>query len=75
MAKHVPLQLLMVNLTNGHRGLFIGLPLVSHEEAERDTQIEDIRFSDVRQLPAETTLAQLIELVREQICPCEKLLN
>lgn len=75
MAKHVPLQLLMVNLTNGHRGLFIGLPLVSHEEAERDTQIEDIRFSDVRQLPAETTLAQLIELVREQICPCEKLLT
>lgn len=75
MAKHVPLQLLMVNLTNGHRGLFIGLPLVSHEEADRNTQVEDIRFSDVRQLPEEMTLAQLMELVREQICPCEKLLN
>lgn len=75
MAKHVPLQLVMVNLTNGHRGLFIGLPLVSHEEADRDTQVEDIRFSDVRQLPEETTLAQLMELVREQICPCDKLLN
>lgn len=75
MAKHVPLQLLMVNLTNGQRGLFVGLPLVFHEEADQDTQIEHIMLSDVQQLPEEMTLAELMKMVREQMCPCRQRTN
>lgn len=69
MAKHVPLQLMMVNLSNGHRGLFVGLPLVDEREAEEDTQIEQVMFSEIQQLPAEMTLAQLMNMVHEQLCP------
>lgn len=70
MAKHVPLQLMMVNLSNGHRGLFVGLPLVSDGEADADTEIEQVMFSEIQQLPEEMTLAQLVKMVREQLCPC-----
>ena len=75
MAKHVPLQLMMVNLTDGRRGLFVGIPLVGEEEAAQDTEVEDIMFSDIQQLPEEMTVAQLMKMVREQICPCNKQIN
>jgi len=75
MAKHVPLQMMMVNLTNGHRGMFIGLPLVDHAEANNATEIENIMFSDVQKLPADMTLAQLMEMVQAQICPCNQRTN
>lgn len=75
MAKHVPLQLVMVNLTNGHRGLFVGLPLVSHEEVGQDTQIDHIMLSDIQQLPEDMTLAQLMKMVQEHVCPCKQRVN
>jgi hypothetical protein len=75
MAKHVPLQLMMVNLTNGQRGLFVGLPLVSHEETDQDTQVDHIMLSDVQQLPEDMTLAQLMQMVQDQICPCRSRVN
>ena len=75
MAKHVPLQLLMVNLTNGERGLFVGLPLVHHEETDHDTQIEHIMLSDIQQLPEDMTLAQLMQMVQDQLCPCRSRVN
>lgn len=75
MAKHVPLQLVMVNLTNGQRGLFVGLPLVNHEAVDQDTQIDHIMLSDIQQLPEDMTLAQLMEMVQQQICPCRSRVN
>ncbi len=75
MAKHVPLQMMMVNLTNGHRGLFIGLPLVDHAEANHATEVENIMFSDVQRLPEEMTLAQLMEMVQSQYCLCNQRAN
>lgn len=75
MAKHVPLQLVMVNLTNGQRGLFVGLPLVNHEEVDQDTQIDHIMLSDIQQLPEDMTLAQLMKMVQDQICPCRSRVN
>lgn len=75
MAKHVPLQLLMVNLTNGRRGLFVGVPLVNQNDAEHDTEIENIMFSDIQQLPEKMTVEELLTMVREQVCPCDKNLN
>ena len=75
MAKHVPLQLLLVNLTNGRRGLFVGVPLVDQNEAEQNTEIENIMFSDIQQLPEKMTVQELLKMVREQVCPCDKCLN
>ena len=70
MAKHVPLQMLMVNLSDGRRGLFIGVPLIEQHEARHDTEVQDIWFSDVRELPNQMTLEQVLEMVQEQNCRC-----
>lgn len=70
MAKHVPLQMLMVNLSDGRRGLFIGVPLIEQHEAQQDTEVQDIWFSDVRELSNQLTLEQLLEMVQEQNCRC-----
>lgn len=76
MAKHVPLQLMMVNLTNGHRGLFVGLPLIDDRDVEEnDTQVEQVSFSAIQQLPEEMTLAELIKMVQERICPRTQRIN
>ena len=75
MARHVPLQLVMVNLTNGRRGLFVGVPLVNQDDAKHDTEIDNIMFSEVQQLPEKMTVEELLKMVREQMCPCDKNLN
>lgn len=75
MAKQVPLQMMMVNLTNGQHGMFIGLPLVNHKEANHSTEIENIMFSDIQKLPEEMTLAQLMEMVQAQFCLCNQRAN
>ncbi len=75
MAKHVPLQMLMVTLTDGRRGLFIGVPLIEQHEAQHSTEVEEIWFSDVRELSNQLTLEQLLEMVREQNCRCGKRVN
>lgn len=75
MAKHVPLQMMMINLTNGHRGMFIGLPLVDHAEADNAIEVENIMFSDVQKLPEDMTLAQLMEMMQAQYCLCNQRIN
>lgn len=75
MIKHVPLQMLMVNLTNGRRGLFIGVPLVHEQDAHQDAEVQEIWFSDVQELPNHMTLEQLMEMVRDQICGCDLCVN
>ncbi|MBU1190548.1 MAG: hypothetical protein KKE76_02440 [Gammaproteobacteria bacterium] len=75
MAKQVPLQMMMVNLTNGQRGMFIGLPLVDHKDAHQATEVENIMFSDIQKLPEEMTLAQLMDMVKTQYCLCNQRAN
>ena len=66
----VALQLVTVDLENGARGVFIGLPLIPEEGAETDHQVEEIWFSDIQDVPDDLTFAQLIKLVQLQVCRC-----
>lgn len=68
--KTIALQLVTVNLENGRRGVFVGIPLVTEESVETDSQVEEIWFSDVQEVPDQLTVAKLIRLVAEQICRC-----
>lgn len=64
--KPISLQLLTVDLENGTQGVFIGVPLVTEELSETESQIEEIWFSDIHEVPENITVADLIQLVREQ---------
>jgi hypothetical protein len=68
--KTLALQLVTVGLENGQQGVFVGWPLVSEIKTENYSQVENIWFSNIQQVPQNLTLEQLMELVRKQLCAC-----
>jgi len=68
--KTLELQLITVGLDDGKQGIFVGLPLLSKDGRETDGQIENIWFSDVKQVPDSLTMDELMEIVRKQLCDC-----
>jgi len=73
--KPVLLQLVTVCLENGQRGVFVGVPLVSEQVPNEDGQIEDIWFSDIQEVPAQTQLSELIKIIQAQLCRCQSILQ
>jgi hypothetical protein len=65
--KMLPLQLVIIDLENGQRGVFIGRPLVSEGLAEEDCQVENVWFTDIHEMPDTATLEQLTRMALEQI--------
>jgi hypothetical protein len=68
--KTLALQLVTVGLENGQQGVFVGWPLVTENSKENSSQVENIWFSNIQQVPQNLTLEQLMELVRKQLCAC-----
>ena len=68
--KTLELQLITVGLDDGKQGIFVGLPLLSKDAGEMNGQIENIWFSDVKQVPDSLTMEELMEIVRKQLCDC-----
>lgn len=65
--KMLPLQLVIIDLENGQRGVFIGRPLVSGETTESDCQVENVWFTDIHDVPDNATLDQLTHMAMEQM--------
>jgi hypothetical protein len=68
--KTIPLQLVTVCLDNGQQGVFVGVPLVAGQRDQDGGQIEDIWFSDVREIPGHIQLTELLSLIQAQLCRC-----
>jgi hypothetical protein len=75
MVKPIPLQLVTVGLENGQQGVFIGVPLVTEEVPQEDSQVEDIWFSNIQEVPAHMKLVDLIRLIQAQLCHCQSTLQ
>ncbi len=75
--KPIPLQLITVKLDNGEQGIFVGTPLIEESQFIQDTQaqVSEIWFSDVRDLPEQLPLSELIDLVKAQLCQCQDKLH
>lgn len=65
--KMMPLQLVIIDLENGQRGVFIGRPLIVNEAAEEDCQVENVWFTDIHEMPDNATLEQLTRMALEQM--------
>lgn len=65
--KMLPLQLVIIDLENGQRGVFIGRPLISDESGEEECQVQNVWFTDIQELPDNSTLEQLTHMALEQI--------
>lgn len=68
--KPIPLQLVTVCLENGQHGVFVGLPLVKDTSANHDSQVDDIWFSNIQEVPDQLEIKDLIQIIQAQLCEC-----
>ncbi len=65
--KMLPLQMVIIDMENGQRGVFIGRPLVSTKSDETDCQVENVWFTDIHEMPDNATLEQLAQMTLEEV--------
>jgi len=65
--KTIELQLITVGLDDGTQGVFVGLPLVSEQTASECGQVENIWFSNVKEVPGNLTMQELMGLIGKQL--------
>ena len=65
--KMLPLQLVIIDLENGQRGVFIGRPLITDDSIEDECQVENVWFTDIHEMPDSATLEQLTHMALEQM--------
>ena len=73
--KPIPLQLVTVSLENGQQGVFVGVPLVTDHTLDEGSQVEDIWFSNIQEVPTHMKLVDLIRLLQSQLCRCQSTLQ
>jgi hypothetical protein len=65
--KMLPLQLVIIDLENGQRGVFVGRPLITDESVEDECQVQNVWFTDIHEMPDSATLEQLTRMALEQM--------
>jgi hypothetical protein len=65
--KTLELQLITVGLDDGTQGVFVGMPLISAETMDNSGQVENIWFSNVKEVPDSITMEELIGLIGQQL--------
>lgn len=68
--KTVNLQLITIGLENGQQGVFIGVPLLTEANSDLDSQVEEIWFSSVQEIPDDLSVKKLMYLIASQLCRC-----
>jgi hypothetical protein len=63
----LPLQLVIIDLENGQRGVFIGRPLITEDTDEKEHQVQSVWFTDIQDMPDSATLEQLTRMALEQM--------
>ncbi len=65
--KMMPLQLVIIDLENGQRGVFVGRPLITGDTDENEHQVQNVWFTDIQEMPDSATLEQLTRVTLEQM--------
>ena len=65
--KMLPLQMVIIDMENGQRGVFIGRPLVTVESDDDECQVENVWFTDIHEMPDTATLEQIAKMTLEEI--------
>jgi len=65
--KMMPLQLVIIDLENGQRGVFIGRPLITDDSVKDECQVENVWFTDIHEMPDSATLEQLSQMALGQM--------
>ncbi len=60
-------QLVIIDLENGSRGVFIGTPITSDKLLDEECTVEQVWFTSIQMIPKGATLEQVVELARAQM--------
>ncbi|MFQ5995906.1 MAG: hypothetical protein ACE5K1_12535 [Acidiferrobacterales bacterium] len=60
-------QMVIIDLENGSRGVFIGAPITADEFMDEDCTVEQVWFTNVQMIPKGATLEQVVQLALAQI--------
>jgi len=63
----VDLQLVMVELSGGQRGVFIGSPAVADMPKINASKIVNIWFSNIQRIPADMSVPDLMSMINDQV--------
>ena len=69
--KPIPLQLVTIQLENGQHGIFVGLPLIPDQAQFQHRQVSELWFSNVKGIPQNISIEQLIALAQAQLSRCK----
>lgn len=60
-------QMVIIDLENGSRGVFVGAPITSDEFMDEDCTVEQVWFTNIQMIPKKVTLEQLVQLALAQV--------
>ncbi len=60
-------QMVIIDLENGSRGVFIGTPITSDELMDEDCTVEQVWFTNIQMIPKKATLEQVVQIALAQI--------
>jgi len=65
--KTLPMQVVIIELENGQRGVFVGRPLVSDECPDLECQVENVWFTGIQQVPDFYSVDDLSDMALQQL--------
>ncbi|MFQ5935418.1 MAG: hypothetical protein ACE5LB_03310 [Acidiferrobacterales bacterium] len=60
-------QMVIIDLENGSRGVFVGTPITTDQFLDEDCTVEQVWFTTIQMLPKGVTLEQLVEMASAHI--------
>jgi hypothetical protein len=67
VVKTIPLQIVVIELEGGRRGVFVGPALVPNECEDAQCKVENVWFADVQQIPAGMAVDDVCEFAINQL--------
>jgi hypothetical protein len=61
------MQMVIIDLEDGSRGVFIGAPITSDKFTEKDCTVEQVWFTNVQMIPTKTTFEQVVQIALAQV--------
>jgi len=65
--KKYPLQVVIIDMENGQRGVFIGKPLVLDGSPNDECEVSQVWFSNVHTIPTIVSLDDLTQVAIDQL--------
>lgn len=60
-------QMVIIDLEDGSRGVFIGTPITSDHFMDEDCTVEQVWFTNIQSIPKKATLEQVVQMALAQI--------